>query len=75
MSTVGAIGLAVVLLFVLSRLQRVAQDWLMQVFGQMSPWILWTLVVVVPAIPVIYTLIVWWHSRHSTPSSDSKEDS
>jgi hypothetical protein len=70
----AAIGIAVVLLFVLSRAQRVLQDWLMQVFGQMSPWILWTLVLVLPAIPVVYTLTVWLRSRYSTPSSDSKED-
>ena len=73
-STVAGIGLAVVLLFVIARVQRSAQAWLMQSFGHLSPWMLWTLVVVVPAIPVGYVLIVWLRSRRSTSSTDSKED-
>lgn len=73
-STAAAIGVAVLAFLVMSRVARAGQDWLMHEFGQLSPWMLWTLVVVVPAIPVAYTLTVWWRSRRATPSRDSKED-
>ena len=73
-STAATIGVAVIAFLVIPQVARVVQDWLMHAFGQLSPWMLWTLVVVVPAIPVVYTLTVWLRSRRSTPSRDSKED-
>jgi hypothetical protein len=66
---------AIVVLAVLGwKLEKAAQDWLWQFFSHISPWMLWVLAVVVPSIPVIYTVIVWWHARDKKSAHELRED-
>jgi hypothetical protein len=58
-----ALGLSLALAVALFGIQRQGHQLLLEQVQRLNQVALWVLVIVVPAIPVTYVLIVWWRAR------------
>jgi Na+/H+-dicarboxylate symporter len=58
-----ALALSLALAVALFGIQRRGQQLLLEEVQRLNLVALWVLVIVVPAIPVTYVLVVWWRAR------------